>query len=60
MNPSAPSAIAPQPPQHSPASLARRLRLQQLLIFEKVVQAGSILAALYKAGAPDGLPGVRT
>ena len=45
VNPSAPSAIAPQPPQHSPASLARRLRLQQLLIFEKVVQAGSILAA---------------
>ncbi|MCL4183002.1 MAG: LysR family transcriptional regulator [Burkholderiaceae bacterium] len=32
-------------PHHSSASLARRLRLQQLLVFTKVVQAGSILAA---------------
>ena len=33
------------PPQHSRLSLARRLRLQQLAVFEKVVEAGSILAA---------------
>lgn len=32
-------------PKHSRLSLARRLRLQQLMIFEKVVEAGSILAA---------------
>ncbi|MDM0108397.1 LysR substrate-binding domain-containing protein [Variovorax sp. J22R24] len=31
--------------RHSRLSLARRLRLQQLAIFEKVVEAGSILAA---------------
>lgn len=37
----------PQPASkhHSGASLARRLRLQQLLVFTRVVQAGSILAA---------------
>ena len=33
------------PPKHSRLSLARRLRLQQLAVFEKVVEAGSILAA---------------
>ncbi len=33
------------PPHHSSASLARRLRLQQLTIFTKVAEAGSILAA---------------
>ena len=32
-------------PGHSRTSLARRLRLQQLLVFDKVVEAGSILAA---------------
>lgn len=32
-------------PKHSRLSLARRLRLQQLTIFEKVVEAGSILGA---------------
>jgi len=32
-------------PKHSRSSLARRLRLQQLVIFEKVLEAGSILAA---------------
>src|SRR5690349_14396768 len=32
-------------PRHSRLSLARRLRLQQLMIFERVVEAGSILAA---------------
>ncbi|MBB3181516.1 LysR family transcriptional regulator [Variovorax sp. Sphag1AA] len=31
--------------RHSRQSIARRLRFQQLLIFEKVVEAGSILAA---------------
>lgn len=31
--------------EHSKLSLARRLKLQQLAIFEKVVEAGSILAA---------------
>ncbi len=34
-----------QSPKHSRTSLARRLRLQQLLVFETVAQAGSILAA---------------
>ena len=34
-----------QSPKHSRLSLARRLRLHQLVIFEKVVEAGSILAA---------------
>lgn len=32
-------------PKHSRLSLARRLRLQQLAVFEKVVEMGSILAA---------------
>ncbi|MDM0033768.1 LysR family transcriptional regulator [Variovorax sp. J22P271] len=32
-------------PQHSRASLARRLRLHQLEVFDQVVEAGSILAA---------------
>lgn len=32
-------------PKHSRLSLARRLRLQQLAVFEKVAEAGSILAA---------------
>ncbi|MDM0033770.1 LysR substrate-binding domain-containing protein [Variovorax sp. J22P271] len=37
----------PKPPgtPHSRLSLARRLRLQQLLVFEKVVEVGSILGA---------------
>lgn len=34
-----------QGPKHSRLSLARRLRLQQLAVFEKVVEAGSILSA---------------
>jgi len=34
-----------QTARHSRLSLARRLRLQQLMVFEKVVEAGSILAA---------------
>ncbi|GGH55448.1 hypothetical protein GCM10010975_13020 [Comamonas phosphati] len=34
-----------QSPKHSRLSLARRLRLQQLAVFEKVVEMGSILAA---------------
>ncbi|MDE2157644.1 MAG: LysR family transcriptional regulator, partial [Burkholderiales bacterium] len=34
--------------QHSRQSLARTLKLQQLAIFEKVVQAGSILAASHE------------
>ena len=34
-----------QGPKHSRLSLARRLRLQQLAVFEKVVEMGSILAA---------------
>lgn len=34
-----------QSPKHSRLSLARRLRLQQLTVFEKVVEMGSILAA---------------
>lgn len=34
-----------QIPKHTPLSLARRLKLQQLAVFEKVVEAGSILAA---------------
>ncbi|UUZ69712.1 LysR family transcriptional regulator [Polaromonas sp. P2-4] len=34
-----------QNPKHSRLSLARRLRLQQLAVFEKVVEMGSILAA---------------
>jgi DNA-binding transcriptional LysR family regulator len=32
-------------PRHSRQSLARRLRLQQLMIFEQVVASGSLLAA---------------
>lgn len=41
-----PNALAKQSvPQHSRLSLARRLRLQQLMVFEKVVETGSILAA---------------
>lgn len=42
--PAVPAAPA-TPPRHSSASLARRLRLQQLMVFARVVQAGSILAA---------------
>jgi hypothetical protein len=38
-------AVPMTPPKHSRLSLARRLRLQQLAVFEKVVEAGSILAA---------------
>ena len=41
--PQTPPAVAPRP--HSRTSLARRLRLQQLMVFEQVVEAGSILAA---------------
>ncbi|MDM0019110.1 LysR substrate-binding domain-containing protein [Variovorax saccharolyticus] len=37
--------MTPSGAKHSRLSLARRLRLQQLAIFEKVVEAGSILAA---------------
>lgn len=40
-----PAALANPGPLHTPASLARRLRLQQFMIFTQVVQAGSILAA---------------
>ena len=39
------SAQGAPTPRHSSGSLARRLRLQQLMVFTKVVQAGSILAA---------------
>ncbi|MBS0302584.1 MAG: LysR family transcriptional regulator [Proteobacteria bacterium] len=35
----------PAPPAHSRASLARRLRLQQLMLFEQVRASGSLLAA---------------
>lgn len=38
-------SLKQQSPKHSRLSLARRLRLQQLVVFEKVVEAGSILAA---------------
>ncbi|WP_167784663.1 LysR family transcriptional regulator [Ramlibacter rhizophilus] len=37
--------MSPPSSPHTRLSLARRLRLQQLVIFEKVVEAGSILAA---------------
>ena len=44
--PDAPDAAAPPArPAHSRASLARRLRLQQLMIFEQVRASGSLLAA---------------
>ena len=35
----------PPPPPHSGPSLSRRLRLAQLMVFEKVIETGSILAA---------------
>ncbi|MCL4696776.1 MAG: LysR family transcriptional regulator, partial [Burkholderiaceae bacterium] len=41
----APAPTAVRAPDHTPRSLARRLRLQQFAIFEQVVEAGSILAA---------------
>lgn len=43
----APAVGVVQPPRagHSRSSLARRVRLQQFVVFEKVVEAGSILAA---------------
>lgn len=45
--PKAPAKAPPKQPVtlHSRLSLARRLRLQHLVVFEKVVEAGSILAA---------------
>lgn len=42
--------------EHSKLSLARRLKLQQLAIFEQVVNTGSILAAsreLHMTQPPD-------
>ncbi len=42
---SRPAESASSPRPHSGASLARRLRLQQLLIFEAVVKAGTVLGA---------------
>lgn len=39
------AAVPARARPHSGLSLSRRLRLQQLVVFEKVVEAGSILAA---------------